>query len=139
MREIKFRGQRIDTKEWVYGNLVSSSYLPDNILECFIVTCFAGGKELGIIESFKVIPKSVSKFIGLKDKKGKEIYNRDIVEWVTKTRDNKEKGIISQNDDGTWLINKCFKVYNQKEQIKVIGNIDENPKLLKKVEKWLKD
>jgi len=132
MREIKFRGQRFKSKKWVYGNLLSSSYLPDNILECFIITCFGGGKECGIIESFKVIPKTVGQYIGRKDKNKKEIYEGDIVSG------NKEvifgecvfENYFAVNG---WTLKDYEENFTQKEtsQIEVIGNIYENPELTK--------
>ena len=73
-------------------------------------------------------------YTGLKDKNGKEIYEGDIVKVVTKDFDypdvvNKGKVIFEK---GHWLImgNEEYYLYGQ-DEIEIIGNIYENPELLK--------
>lgn len=73
MRTIKFRGQRIDTKEWVYGDLIQ--YATNEIL---ILPQF--NRDWDIIEAgYNVIPETVGQFIGLLDKNKVEIYKGDLV------------------------------------------------------------
>lgn len=62
MREIKFRGKRVDNGEFVYG-----SYLKD-VTGHYIVD-YSGIKYL-------IEKETVGQFTGLKDKNGKEIYER---------------------------------------------------------------
>lgn len=76
-------------------------------------------------------------FTRFEDKNGKEIYEGDIIEWVTDTFiDNGNKGIIVM-DEGCWDINTnvdCFKLYNQLDIIKIIGNIKNDSELMEKKE-----
>ena len=118
MREIKFRGMTIDDKKMVYGDLLQYRVLP---------VIFDEDKE-----QHDVGATSLGQYTGLKDRDGKEIYEGDIIRWYP----NRPK---NYNDEIVEYIGNAFSLggwyegdYPDTEKYcKVIGNIYENPELLK--------
>ena len=123
MREILFRGKRIDSGEWVYGTM----YKIATDLNPFILT---GGK-CGC--SYQVDEETVGQYTGLNDKNGKRIFEGDIVRCGT-GRICKVTFFISPGFSGFDIVPiggfDAPPPYNLFADTEVIGNIHDNPELL---------
>ncbi len=72
MREVLFRGKRIDNGEWVYGDLYHGK--EDNIF----IEYWTVDKEY---RPYEVDPKTVGQYTGLDDCKDNKIFEGDIVKY----------------------------------------------------------
>ena len=86
---------------------------------------------------YTVKPETVGQFTGVYDVDGKEIYEADVVQY---TREDKYRYIVTWNDElmcyeGKCIDNGCSVQFLKSflEKCCVVGNIFDNPKLLKGV------
>lgn len=148
MREILFRGKRIDNGEWVMsGNLIHFNpegeelyyYIPMVNSKC-VFTQDESDNILSIDEGtfYKVIPETVGQYTGLNDKNGTWIFEGDILSTENGTFSNTGMGHIlfykgmwtsfyGQDAIGRDCFDELHAVCNSRE---VIGNIHDNPELL---------
>lgn len=85
-----------------------------------------------INEFFNQKAYTVQQFTGLLDKNGKEIYEGDIIKQI----ENDGWGCSDSQTEEQYIIefrNGCFLAYGKclSSQMEIIGNIFENPELLK--------
>lgn len=125
MRDILFRGKRIDTGEWVQGYYLKTW---DEHYICW-------GTTNGEVNKLLVIPETVGQDTGLKDKNGKKIFDGDILHrefyWGWYVRyENGAFRRIPLND--VQRVNWKLHTLHQEglETWEVIGNIHDNPELV---------
>lgn len=136
MRTIKFRGKRIDNKEWVYGYLYELP-LPSGDA-CMILTQDNNHLDNSLepeydlaftlwVDLFVVDPDTVGQYTGLHDKNGKEIYEGDIIRHKDMV---KPYHVIY--DGHQFTPNDGFRSLSYPKHWEVIGNIHDNPELIEK-------
>ena len=136
MREVLFRGKRTDNGEWVEGILFNAKE------DTFIIP---HGNEYSYdpieglafdVYGCKVDPETVGQFTGLTDKNGVRIFEGDIVRYDVNYHDM----VISYDVEnwGGWLYEdmddnmQAYSIYEfNLKDIAVIGNIHDNPDILK--------
>lgn len=126
-REIKFRAWHREDKQML--TIVNLSFMKWAATEQYEVECQgfdAAGNHRG---KFALDEVELMQFTGLKDKNGKEIYEGDIVEDTIGPMvvewDNQEVGFVFVNKEDE------AQQYVMYPELKIIGNIYENPELLK--------
>lgn len=127
MREILFRGIRKDTHEWVCGFYGEYFNGKKNIPCISIVDTHAIAGSF----CYEVIPETVGQFTGLTDKNGKKVFEGDICCFYGGDyfsgfwEQNVIVAITDMTDD------EQIHYLNNAEYCEVIGNIFDNPELLK--------
>lgn len=126
MREIKFRGKRLDNNEWVFGYYSKSTPIFEGVEHSYITPICENGS---IDMSRKVHPETVGQYACFRDKNGKEIYEGDISGGSPYCRDI---GVVKWHNTGLsiCLIKNEIPTFWIIGGLEVIGNIHDNPELL---------
>lgn len=158
MREILFRGKRVDDGKWVYGFYCHYDDTKDNGKDdCDYIVEKHNGEYFPFV---KVTPETVGQYTGLTDKNGKEIFEGDVLKYTRKNWHNIYEKEFEGSFKGRELVtyleiyydDTCaafkYRHYNENKKlfsdgilrlkdsraeetiIEIIGNIHDNPELL---------
>lgn len=129
MREILFRGKRINNGEWIKGFYAENGHGSSNIQP--------KGKFLACL----VKPETVGQFTGLTDKNGNKIFEGDIVRRFNGRGQEVMRYAVKWNNDCCMFVLMCEDTYSGEydtdftvfygEELGIIGNVHDNPELLK--------
>ena len=130
MNELRglWRGKREDTKAWIIGDLMRGS----DIIDCTEIA-----EHTGVGSRYDVIPETLGECTGLRDKNGKPIFEGDIVEFNNQRFEvqfSEEIAAFGLQAAGNFISASRF-TSGILACASVIGNIHDNPELLKGVDK----
>ena len=134
MREIRFRGKE-HTGDWITGGYVQKNGAPHIVAHIV---------DRGVDEwrAIPVIPATVGQFTGLRDAKGVEIYEGDVLQKQWSNGEITYIRVVFR--EGTFIAHQWYKIDNELNctectlrnidipTICVINNVHDAPELLKK-------
>ena len=139
MRQIKFRAKDTFKSEffpqrWLYGTPVQDG---DDVWMC------VKKEDKGIV-SVKVDPSTLGQFTGITDRSGREVYEGDIISWISamgRSARRIQGVVVWDQNTMSWSIARDIAItrsYTQhevsrlagKSPVEVIGNIHDNPELI---------
>ena len=156
-REIKFRGKRLSdgnpTDRWAYGSLrcdyggvdqnsIFKHSLDPELYSVGIRACEIYDPKTH--NTYAVNPDTVGQYTGLRDRRGQEVYEGDVVFWLARDMrgmGREEQGAIfwdkhtmswailrdkPTSDGRPCVISRPF----DKRHLEVVGNIFDNPELI---------
>ena len=135
MREMTFRGKRIDSGEWAYGCLVEWKCWVNNdwIQHSAILNGDLCNRKPLSSDFVEVDPETVGQNAGLHDKNGQEIYEGDIIPYplIGNLSIAFHCGAFCIKGKGATPNYTSLMISVLEADIEVIGNIWEHPDLLK--------
>lgn len=127
MREILFRGKRIDNGEWVQGYPCRYGWIGKE--KDYIIPDYASA-----LYTAEVDPETIGQYTGLTDMNGNKIFEGDIIKNII----TGEKGVIQWFDERSAFMmwsrtkNAIYFLYDKTfSNIRIVGNVFDNPELLK--------
>lgn len=145
IREVIFRGKRMDNGEWVEGSLLGIDW-------CDKPSTYSIAPNTPVSVFYSVLPETVGQYTGLTDKNGKRIFEGDIVRATIERAERCqspriENGVIGydcigmiglilykdKNGENVWsdFFNELsLSGLIEDYYFEIIGNIHDNPELL---------
>lgn len=130
MKELVFRAKAEHDNNWCYG--LPIHYESNPRTEKWTI------REKSGLES-DVAEETISQFTGLKDKKGSDIYEGDIVLWekdskkyVVVFRSGMFYASVEELNEGIYGGFPLWYLCVEEQHCHIVGNIHDNPELLKK-------
>lgn len=138
MREILFRGKDAYNGEWICGHLLEQH---DPVYKAYIVFYFMAEQDnihtdIMQCDIYEVLPETVGQYTGLTDKNGKKIFEGDILKGCYDDDNPEEYAVLVVFWDNGWRMHQNAAEPDFLEEFdcricEVIGNIHDNPELLK--------
>ena len=135
MREIIFRGKRLDNGEWAEGYLyehepalvgiVSENDVPEPSKWFIARTGFADWNMPRPVEFVEIDPSTVGQYTGLKDKHGKKIFEGHILSLRT------GRPHVVRFKDGAFILEDSAIPMSFAIKFEIIGNVHDNPEFIK--------
>lgn len=136
MREILFKGKRLDNGEWIIGHLLRyddgrARIVPNNT----DIFCFEKDESIIQTVAHRVAPETVRQYTNFIDKNGKKIFEGDILSVC-----NSKAFLFVVEWNGNQYVLKCtsngvsdniLNVIESPKDVKIVGNIYDNPELIK--------
>ena len=136
MREILFRGKRLDNGEWIAGHLLKyedgSARMVSSNIDIF---CFEKDESIIQTVAHRVDANTAGQYTGFVDKKGKKIFEGDIVSiynskaFLFAVAWNDNHYILKCTTNG--VSDNILNVIESSEDVEVVGNIYDNSELIK--------
>lgn len=131
MREILFRGKRIDNGEWVEGSLL---LLKKPILYAAITYQHEWEDGKLTLVRVDIDPSTVGQYTGLTDKNGKRIFEGDIVQFRTSASTFRPMYVLWYEEGAQFVVSKPDNVrsypMDRSWEYEGLGNIYDNPELM---------
>lgn len=140
MREILFRGKRVDNGEWAQGYYIRADYHWHKYgihKDWIALGAYANGGWFALCRKYAVKSETVGQYTGLTDKNGKKIFEGDVVRVNDRLMPHYEKlstfiGEVDHKDASFVIVGDVIAHYRWLDyEVEVIGNIHDNPELLK--------